>query len=654
MGRKRLVALIASITAVLAVAAIVTQGGFVGSAIAREQLRIETVLSVDDNGLTELAVGEGSLWSLDSVNGIVYEIKPKTNELGRVLETDAYAEALSVAGGRVWTAEHRKGYVTSTPLTGAPDDVRRFTVVPVADGENLRSSLRMHATTDRVWVAAGVERPAIALDSESVGGYPPSPAEESLTNLSAIGGSSSEVWGVTLDGRVARLSPDGDVEWDHRLPGSPKVSKVVVDGSGVWLMAEDRLLRVDSGDGKVREIDFDGVDIAVGEGLLWAVGAHHVEVFNSVTARSLGAIDIDEESLLNVAYLAHSGWVLGEHGKIFRVSMNDEPLHLVHPLQDDRLVYAYAADGDLWAEQVDGDDVNLVVSNNEDRRPSLSPDGKTIAFQRSRGISGKVYFLNLSNGELRFLGHGGWPTYGHSDGFAYVSRGYGVYGINFVSDRSSTFVPTGSDPANLSWGADDHTLYFVAGAPELRLPYRITIGPDGSPGQPESLAPAGGQPGASYPVATIGSDGRLFAVRACCRLPRAEIIYEFGYVDLVAPGRPFVPLLELTETGTNEPITLVRMGRLVPPALGDPQQWTEDGAALEDSWLLSDGYVVTYLFKDGLTWSFADQRLEHPGRGSFDGLSRAPDVEVEPLDPGEKRPAAPASPSLAPSPSPSP
>jgi hypothetical protein len=297
-------------------------------------------------------------------------------------------------------------------------------VVPVAADAKLSDDLRLHSESDRVWVAAGVERPAIALDAESVSGYPPATAGVSLTNFTAIGGNEDELWGLTLDDRIARLSPEGDVEWDRRINGDPKIEKIVVEGSGVWLLDKDRILRVDAKTKKIRELEVDATDIAVGDGLLWVVSEHLVEVYDSDTTRSLGSIDIDTE-LLEVDYLAHSGWVLGRSGKIFRISMNGEPLQLTHALQDDRLVYAYSADGDLWAEQADGDDVNLVVSPEEDRRPSLSPDGRTVAFQRGRDTSGGVYFLDLSNGEERFLGHGGWPTYGHTDTLAYVARGRG-------------------------------------------------------------------------------------------------------------------------------------------------------------------------------------------------------------------------------------
>ena len=655
---KKWVVPISLVAAIALVATlIVVKGGWLDPAAALEQLRIETVLSVDDNGLTELTVGEGSLWSLDAEKGIVYEIKPKTNELGRVLATDPDSSGLVVADERAWTVGHRKGFVTTTPLTGAPDDLRRFTVVPVGDEDLRRRSLRLHATNDQVWVSADVDRPAIALDATSVGGYPPATAASSLTNLSAIGGDEHTVWGVTLDGRVVRLSPDGDVTWDKRIPGKQNVRKVVVDGTGVWLLDSERVLRVDSETGKIKAIDVDATDIAVGDGLLWIVGKHHVEVYDSAKARSLGSIDI-EQPLLGVAYLASSGWVLGEGGKIFRISMNTEPLRLQHPLQDDRLVYAYSSDGDLWAEQVDGDDVNLVVSEKADRRPSISPDGTTIAFQREEGISGGVYFLDLSNGEERFLGHGGWPTYGHGDGaFAFVSRGHGVSGVNFVRGQKSTFVGTAENPSNLSWGEDDGALYFVAGTEYSRLPYRITIGPDGAPSTPEVLAPVGNQSGANFPVATIGSDDRLFAVRECCRFPNAEIIYEFGYIDLAAEGRPFVRLLELTEAGVERPITLVAVGTLIPPAIGDPQTWTQTERDGEPAWLLSDGFRLTYLFLDGSVWRYADERLEHPGRTDFDGVSVAttglrdalpeapPTVEIEVPSP---LPSVLSSPSAAP------
>ena len=221
---------------------------------------------------------------------------------------------------------------------------------------------------------------------------------------------------------------------------------------------------------------------------------------------------------------------------------------------------------------------------------------------------------------------------------------------------------TPSNPANLSWSGDDRSLYFVAGPPSRRVPYRITVGPDGAPSAPQSLAPTNGQPGANYPVATIGRDNRLFAVRECCRLPNAEIIYEFGYIDLSATDRPFVPLLELTETGIDRPITLVSAGTLVPPAIGDPQTWTQTERDGEPAWLLSDGTMLTYLFQDDNGWSFADERLEHPGRSNFDGISvgttglidalpdAPPTIELEVPSPS---PSASSSPSSSPRANPS-
>jgi hypothetical protein len=597
--------------------AFVMRAGWLRDASAKEQLRIETVSAIEDKGLTELTTGEGSLWALDHSQGIVFEVKPATNELGRVVATDPNSEELVVSDGRVWTVGRREGFVSTTPLSGAPDDLRRFTVVPVTQGQKLVEGLELHAAADKVWVAAGVERPAVALDSRSVSGYPPATAGGSLTNLSTIGGSSGEVWGMTLDGRVARLSQAGDVAWDRRIPDDQDVEQVIVDGDSVWLRAEETLMRVDAASGAIREIDFSARDMALGDGLLWAIGKDEVGVFDSVSTRAVAAIDIDAE-LLDVEYLADSAWALGTQGKIFRLSMNDRPLQLTQPLQDDRIVYAYSSDGDLWVEQADGDDVNLIASSNEDRRPSLSPDGKTIAFQRGKAISGGVYFLDLSDGEERFLGHGGWPTYGHEAGFAYVSRGRGVYGINFVNGRETTFVATVENPANLSWSAGDDALHYVAGSPDRRLPYRITFASDGTPGTPQLLEPTDTPTGADYPVAAAGADDRLYVIRSCCRLPRAELINEFGYIDLSDPKRPFVPLIELTETGLDEPITLTGIDR-VPPALGDPQRWTE---AEEGAWLVSDGYRLIYLYRDAGAWTFADQRLEHPGRAYFDGFSR--------------------------------
>ncbi len=605
-----------------------------------ETLRIETVISIDDDGLTELVAGAGSIWALNGSEGTTYEIKTTTNELGRVIETDDDSENLAVADGRVWTVTKGKGYVTTSPVSGELDGFRRFTVVPRVPAADDGGVLQLHSETDRVWVAAGVERPTLALDAASVGGYPPAIAATSLTNFTAIGGNDDEVWGITLDDRIAQLADDGSIEWDQRIEGNPNVRKIAVEGDGAWLLDDDRLVRIDQRTGRTSDLKVEARDIAVGDGLLWAVGVHRLSIFDAGTSESLGSIDIDA-NLLRVAYSTGSAWVLGSNGKIFRVSMSPEALKLTQPVQDDRLVYVYSSDGDLWGEQVDGDDVNLVAHRDDDRRPSMSVDGRTIAFQRDRAEGGRIFFLDLSNGRERFLGHGGWPTFGPGDRFAYVSRGAATDGINFVQRGKTIFVPTGQNPSHLRWDEDGTHLYYIAGPAGLVHPSRIAISGTGTPGLPEVLTPTVSPTGATFPVAAPDGD-RLYVIRACCPNPGAEIIYEFGYIDLTSPTRPFIGELELTETGLGEAVTLTRMHGLTPPGLGDPQRWTESD---KDAWLVSDGANVVYLLRDEAHWSFANQALEHPGRGVFDGFGRA--LQATSADPGE----VPATPTPSPEPS---
>ncbi len=618
MQKKFTFGVVVCITAVFAAGVIVKGGVAARVEDVSETMRIETVISIDDDGLTELVAGSGSVWALNGADGTTYEIKTTTNELGRVIETDDDSENLAVADGRVWTVTRGKGYVTTSPISGELDGFRRFTVVPRVPAAKSRGILQLHSETDRVWVAAGVERPTLALDAASVGGYPPAIAATSLTNFTAIGGNADEVWGITLDDRIAQLADDGSIEWDQRIEGDPDVRKIAVEGDAAWLLDTERLVRIDQGTGRTSELEVEARDIAVGDGLLWAVGAHRLSVYGSDTSESLGSIDIDAD-LLRVAYSTGSAWVLGANGKIYRVSMSPEALKLTQPVQDDRLVYVYSSDGDLWGEQVDGDDVNLVAHKDEDRRPSMSVDGRTIAFQRDRSQEGRIFFLDLSNGRERFLGHGGWPTFGPDERFAYVSRGEGVYGINFVQRGRTTFVQTGENPSHLLWDESGTHLYYIAGPVADVHPSRITIAPTGVPSGPEVLSPATSPAGATFPVAAPDGD-RLYVVRACCPNPGAEIIYEFGYIDLSSATRPFVGELELTETGLGEPITLTRMDGLTPPGLGDPQRWTESD---DDAWLVSDGFNVVYLLREGAHWSFANQGLEHPGRGVFDGFGRA-------------------------------
>lgn len=617
---------------------------------APEELRIETVISIDDDDISELAAGGDSIWALNGAAGTTYEIRTTTNEIGRVIDTEEDSQGLAIADGRVWTVSRGTGHVTTSPLTGELDGFRRFNVVSRRVAANDEGLLSIHAEDERLWVAAGIERPTVALDAESVGGYPPAIAATSLTNFNAIGGNGGQVWGITLDDRLARLGIDGSVEWDQRIEGDPKVRKIAVDDDAAWLLEKDSILRVDPRSRAVSEIDMTVRDIAVGDGFLWTVDKHKLELFLSSSGVSIGSINVDED-LLRVAYADGSAWVLANGGKIFRISMSPEALELTQPVQDDRLVYVYAADGDLWGEQVDGDDVNLVAHRDEDRRPSMSADGRTIAFQRDRAGDGRIFFLDLSTGRERFLGHGGWPTYGPDDRFAYVSRGRGIYGISFVQNDRTRFVQTVENPSHLTWDADGDTLYFVGANGERKLPYRIEIAADGTVGAAEVLVPGGEPLGASYPVAAPDGN-RLYVVRACCPNPGAETIYEFGYIDLVAEGRPFVPELELTEAGIGEAMSLVQMDGLLPPGLGDPERWTEAGPA--DAWLISDGPHVAYLVRQGALWSFANQGLEHPGRGLYDGFGRVLASAGGGIPTAPPRPTPTSGPTGAPAPSPSP
>lgn len=120
--------------------------------IATGDNRVTARVSVPATGLTDLALGDGSLWATDPYQGTLWRVDPGTHDAGRTIDLGVGADSVAYGSGAVWVANGLQGTLTRVD----PATNRVVEVVP------LGSTPRAVAVGDGlVWVAvAGAGVPA--------------------------------------------------------------------------------------------------------------------------------------------------------------------------------------------------------------------------------------------------------------------------------------------------------------------------------------------------------------------------------------------------------------------------------------------------------------------------------------------------------------
>lgn len=222
------------------------------------------------NTPTEVAIGEGSVWVLNSNEQTLSRIDPETKTVLRVVPTTTSASDLAVGAGAVWVAGTTQTLTRIDPeaplgartfgLPGAPDSL-------ISSGEQ---PSRVAATTRAVWATTtgGVWRIEPAPRRRFAFG------ERGCCGPVAIGLGS--IWIASQFGLDRIDASTGRLEAYIRLPFAP--ADLAVGEGGVWVSDHftDRLWRVDPKRNAVATTIAVGQGpsgVAVGAGSVWVASA---------------------------------------------------------------------------------------------------------------------------------------------------------------------------------------------------------------------------------------------------------------------------------------------------------------------------------------------------------------------------------------------
>ena len=281
--------LVLAATAAVAVAALTTDGGGggsrpqppVGNGVASIGATADRVGSFAETGTapSNVAVGEGSVWALNTDKDTISRIEPRTGKIVETLQAGARPSDIAAGGGAVWVGDGSGQYlgVTARVLRIDPDSgaiTRRVRLPKAADGDSGPPSgglPQLAVGAGAVWarnpdgtvsrIDPGTGRRVAVIET----GVPPSTIAAGPEGVWFLSWSDRAVF--PIDPRTNRVGA--------KIPiASDSLSGIAVGAGSVWVTStQDGLLwRIEPGPRPIaRSIDV-GVSmdyVAFGDGAVW-------------------------------------------------------------------------------------------------------------------------------------------------------------------------------------------------------------------------------------------------------------------------------------------------------------------------------------------------------------------------------------------------
>ncbi len=262
------------------------------------------------NGPTSIAVGEGSVWVANSLDGTVSRIDPRTSSVQRI-DVGGDPSGIAVGGGAVWVANSLDSTVsridppTSREVQAIPVGVtptalavgggavwvtsseeRNVTRIDVIRGGRETIPTRalgrgIAVGGGSVWVTDASSRNVVRIDARSGGLLEPVGVGNGPTGIAFGDGS---VWVAnSLDGTVSRIDPATN-RVTATIPVGEGPDSIVVGPESVWVSSEfsEEIVRIDPAEDRVVEhipIANRPKGLALSENQVWlavqASGAGH-------------------------------------------------------------------------------------------------------------------------------------------------------------------------------------------------------------------------------------------------------------------------------------------------------------------------------------------------------------------------------------------
>ncbi|MFN2587801.1 MAG: TolB family protein [Actinomycetota bacterium] len=296
----------------------------------------------------------------------------------------------------------------------------------------------------------------------------------------------------------------------------------------------------------------------------------------------------------------------------------------------DRVLFDYSAGGDIRAQTRDGEVVELTSGPEQDRHPSMSPDGAKIVFQRSTESDGggpRLVLRELSTGDERTVGSGAWPIFGPDGSVAWV-RPTGAERNEIVIERPGSdtqtvlnLLPDYSEARHLTWAPDGSAIYYEAGRSIVQHFVDEAVEP--FPMTPRGVTNPGGA--VAFVSPGMSQEDRVHLLRLCCRDDRGgPSSLDVGEIEF-SEGGPLYGSVAAVDPREVSPRAAeyfaVYAGHLTVEGEQSPS-WVTDAA--RQSWLISDGESLYLVDDEGRSWFVTDFAGHEDEVGAYAGMAMSP------------------------------
>ena len=346
--------------------------------------KIAAQIPVGD-GPDALAVGAGSVWAANSVDGTVTRIDPEGGQIVIPVRDDT--SGMAFGEGSLWVTDRQD----ETLYQIRPETNRVVSSIPVGDGP-----AAVAVAAGAVWIASDVHRSLKKIDVAS-GSSREIPLGSTPTAIVAGGGA---VWVASEEGgTVFRVEPRTGVVTHTVTVGGGPVSLAVGEGA-VWVAnrQDATVSRIDPATNAVTDtipVGKGPTAVAVGEGAVWVANGDEgtVSRIDPATRRPTATVPLKSSpTALAVAdgsiWTAVIGGAAGHRGGTLRVETRPYDFKLepstgdLHADQIMSLVYS----GLVSYRRAGGASYGSLVGDLATEVPKPSPDGRTYVFRLRKGI----------------------------------------------------------------------------------------------------------------------------------------------------------------------------------------------------------------------------------------------------------------------------
>ncbi|MEA2452170.1 MAG: hypothetical protein QOG04_880 [Actinomycetota bacterium] len=584
-----------------------------------------------------IAFGADAVWVANTADGTVQVIDPQTN---RVAETHAIGgspDDVAVGLGAAWASDSGSGVITKM-VFGQPDgpDIQigepgAGNHLDVAPGSG---AIWVVAEDDSLYRIDPVTNEVIAVPTDVEGISDVAAGQDRVVVL----GTSAL---ASVDPASLVASPIADVDPSNN-------QDLQMSEGAVWVANGDagEVTRFDLSTGEAGDPVYVGGNftaIASGEGAMWMVSGDEGDRGN------LTRIDPDSATIIgrpvsiggrpyDVTTGAGSVWVVSNSaGSVTRLDPNALPEEGgSDPQEMGRPLFAFAADGELYVEDVEGHLTQVTSTPEEERYPSLSPDANSVAFQRGPGDPGtEVIVLDLLTGDESVLGDGEWPSFGPDGRVAYVVNNRGpdahiaIARPGFEDNVEITPIPdSGDGPVdvrNIAWDLSGEYIYYQAGWEG----FAIYQAPAADSSDAFVLSPRNDKPDANLSAPFVRGRDSVNVLQQCCGPVEGPDVSletaELGLIRFTEGGPQYSAVVSI------DPRDIAPADLIADPSLAsaghlmlaggsvDQRSWRQGSAR---SWMIATSHEIWLIDERGATY-LVSEVLGLDGV-EFAGVSMAP------------------------------